>query len=288
MPVSGDNRPALVTADQLAVDYRHVEEGVTKALALAADTPPVIEDDDDLGACREAVKALMGEHKRAEALRVDNKAPYLDAERVIDSFFNALKKKCADAQAKIEAAAHRYLKKKEDAERARREEEARIAREAERKQNEEAQAAMRAAAEARRKADEAAMQAAQAERDKRERSEQEAREARAAAEKKEAEARAARQKEIEATAGAAQAQKSADAKPADLARTRVESGGIATLAQTWSFKIEAYAMVDLDALRPYFAEADVEKAIRRYVSFNKGDRPLKGVSIFPVTNAQMR
>jgi hypothetical protein len=44
--------------------------------------------------------------------------------------------------------------------------------------------------------------------------------------------------------------------------------------------------VDLEALRPYIAFADLEKAIRAYVKANKGSRPLKGVRIYQdvVTN----
>jgi hypothetical protein len=284
----GDNRPALITAEQLAIDFAHVEEAIAAALKLASEAPAVVEDDDDIATCREAVKTLQGEQKRAEALRVENKAPYLDAERVVDSYFNSLKEKLATKQATITAAAKRYLDKKEAEERARREAEARIAREAERKRQEEAAAAERAAAEERRRADEAARQAAQAEADQRARAEQEAREARAEAERKEAEARAARQKEVEAASAALEAEREVDAKPADMARTRVASGGMATLAQSWDFKIEAYADIDLDALRPYLTQADVEKAIRRYVGIHKNDRPLRGVSIFPKTEAQWR
>lgn len=286
-PKAGDNKPALITADQLAIDFAYLEQAIAKALAVAADAPSVIEDDDDIEACREAVKALMAEHKRAEALRVDVKAPYLDAERVVDSYFAALKKRLADCQAKIESAAKRYLDKKAVAERERREAEARAARDAERKAQEAREAAERAAAEERRKADDAARAAAKADADKRAEAERAAHAARAEAEAREAQAKAARQAELSAAATATQAERSADEKPADLARTRV-GDGMATLQQYWDFKIEAYADIDLEALRPYFAEADVEKAIRRYVAINKDSKPLRGVSIYPSTRAQMR
>lgn len=288
VPAIGDNRKALITADQLKIDFAHIEKDVTAALALANKTPSLIEDDEDIAVCREAVKALMKEHKRAEAIRVETKNPYLDAERVVDSFFAALKKQLADVQAGIEARAKHYLDKKAADERARREAEAAAARAAERKRQEEAAAAATAAAEERRRAEEAeAAAAAEVESEKRAEAEAEAAEARAAAEKSAANARAARQREIDAAATTARTQSAAEEKPADLARTRV-GDGMATLQQGFDFRIDAYATIDLDALRPYFSEADIEKAIRRYVGIHKGDKPLRGVTIFPTTKAQMR
>lgn len=283
-----DNKPALTSASQLSADFGHIEKAIKIALEIAEQTPVVVEDDEDIGICREAVKGLMTEHKRAEALRVETKNPYLDAERVVDSFFNTLKKRLADMQASIEVRAKCYLDKKAAAERARREEEARIAREAERKRQEEAAAADRAAAEERRKAEQAARAAVLADAKEREALEREAARAQAAADAKEVESRAARQKEIDAAAAASQAQKVANEKPADMARTRVASGGMATLQQGFDFEIVDLNAVDFQVLRPHIAMADIEKAIRGYVKIHKDTKPLAGVKIFPTTRAHMR
>ncbi|MCC8963718.1 hypothetical protein H8A95_15720, partial [Bradyrhizobium sp. Pear76] len=153
------NAEPLITADQLAKDFDYLETAVATALKVADDLPPVFEDEEDISAAREAVRGLMNEVKRAEARREDTKAPYLDAGRVVDSYFNLMKKRCADVQAQIEARAKRYLDRKAEEERRRREEEARVAREAERKRQEEAAAAQRAADEERRKAEEARLAA---------------------------------------------------------------------------------------------------------------------------------
>ena len=285
----GDNREPLITADQLAKDFDYLESAVATALSSAAQLPAVFEDEEDISAAREAVRGLLNEVKRAEARREDTKAPYLDAGRVVDSYFNSLKKRCADVQAQIEARAKRYLDKKAEDERKRREEEARVAREAERKRQEEAAAAQRAADEERRKAEEARL-AAQREADesKRKQAEEAAAAARAEAERKESEARAARQKEVDAAAAASQAQRAAEEKPAELARTRAASGGLATLAQSFEFEITDLADLDLEALRSHLSRADLEKAIRAHVRIHKDTVPLRGVRIFPTTSAQFR
>src|SRR5487761_1352592 len=101
----GDNREPLITADQLSKDFDYLETAVASALKVAGELPPVFEDEEDISAAREAVRGLLNEIKRAEARREDTKAPYLDAGRVVDSYFNTLKKRCADVQTQIESRA---------------------------------------------------------------------------------------------------------------------------------------------------------------------------------------
>lgn len=93
-----------------------------------------------------------------------------------------------------------------------------------------------------------------------------------------------------AQAAAAEAQTRAEdaatpVKPAELARTQT-AAGTATLEQRWEFEIVDFDKVDLNALRPYFTRADLEKAIRAFV--RAGRHELAGVHIFPTTNARMR
>ena len=57
-PAIGDNRPALITADQLAKDFAHIEAFVAGLEAAAKDVAPVVEDDDDLAIINALVPKL--------------------------------------------------------------------------------------------------------------------------------------------------------------------------------------------------------------------------------------
>lgn len=87
-------------------------------------------------------------------------------------------------------------------------------------------------------------------------------------------------------AAAIEATKAVQATPADMVRTRGDYGSVSTLRKSWVFEIVEYGDVSLDALRPYLARADVEKAIRAFVL--KGGRDLKGVRIFEEQKAMVR
>lgn len=191
-PTTNDNRPALVTTADLARDFAHISEGVSNALAGAQEVPAVFEDEDDISLARERVKALMGERKRAEATREDTKRPYLDAERVVQSFFATKVEEIDKAKAEIERRAKVYLDLKAKRERDQREAEARRQREEERKRDAEAAEARRKADEARREEEAAAERARKAQREAEEREEREL----AAARKREAAATAAEQEAV--------------------------------------------------------------------------------------------
>jgi flagellar biosynthesis GTPase FlhF len=82
-----------------------------------------------------------------------------------------------------------------------------------------------------------------------------------------------------ASANTERAEQEAAVSAADLVRTR--TNGVTASAKTeWSFRIANYAAIDLNALRPYLARADVEKAIRSMVRIQKGDTSLPGVEVF--------
>lgn len=87
---------------------------------------------------------------------------------------------------------------------------------------------------------------------------------------------------------AAEVQKTAEVKPAEMARTRGELGSVSTLKQTWTFAIEDEGAIDLEALRPYLPRTDIEKAIRAFVRVHKGSKKLDGVRIFEETSAVVR
>jgi hypothetical protein len=351
------NRAPLVTVDQLKIDFAYLDEAIAEIEAKIADAPSAVEDDEDLSVMREIVKALLTQHKRVEALRVDTKEPYLLATRVVDGHFNTLKTMLEKRQAGIEALAKVYLDRKKAEEQARRDAEARRAAEEQRRLAAEAQRAEAEAAAARRRADEerrreeeaerrrveeerkrreAAEQARiAAERAERQRIEEEQRAAKSADEAArlaaeaearrlaqeevrkqqeaersaeeerranerrriaaeteraaaEAEAQAAARREQEASAAALMAAKSAEAKPADMARTLTAGGGMATLKRSYDFEILDCDLIPLESMRSYIVTDDYERIIKRYISMHKDGRPLAGIRIFETTSAQFR
>lgn len=243
------NRPALITADLLAKDFAHVETAIAALETRGKVAPPVVEDDEDLAVINKLVVELRTAGKRADEVREENKKPYLDAGRIVDGFFKNFSRRIDTLKSGLEQRATRYLQKKADEERRRQAaEEAKLRQEAAQREA--------AAAEAAKAGDRVGAAVATEE------------------------AKTAGNRADDAAAAQA-------AKPADLARTHTDAG-TATLEETWSFQIEAYALINLDALRPYFAAADVEKAIGRYVAINKDTKPLDGVKIIKTSKARMR
>jgi hypothetical protein len=274
---TGHNKPAILTADMMARDFAYLDASLSEIETKVNDCPPVVEDDDDLEIIREAVKRCAGAFKRLETLRVESKEPYLAATRIVDGHFGKLKDIVSGWQATIEARGHRYLKKKEAAEKARREEEARRAAEAARAASERQRQAEaeRQKAEQARIASEQATQRISVEHHQREEN----------ARREEARLR---EESAQAQAAALKTQKAAEAKPADMARTR-SADGLSTLQEIWCFEVLDPHAIDLQdpVLRSFITWPDIEKAIGRYVRTHKGDRPLKGVRIYADTKPLM-
>lgn len=290
----GHNKPAILTKDMLVRDFAHLETAKDEVEALFKACPPVAEDDEDIETLRATARRGMAEIKRIETARVSNKEPYLSAQRVNDAHFNSMREIIQGWMNVIEARAKRLLDKRAADERARREQEAR-------------EAAQAAAA--------AALAAREAEQRRIEMEQAKLLEALSPAPPQAEEDTggfsmldtfasapvvapvidvvAARRDEsiktteaIMASNAAMKASEAAAAKPADMVRVR-SGDGITTLAETWDFEIMDAGAVDLNALREHFSIADIEKAIRRFVSLNKGDRSLQGVRIFSGTKIRM-
>ena len=86
---------------------------------------------------------------------------------------------------------------------------------------------------------------------------------------------------------AAIAQEAADVSAADLSRTRSENGGsLSSLQSTWKVADVDRATLDLEALRPYLTQADLEKACRAFV--RAGGRKLAGSRIYEDKKAVAR
>jgi hypothetical protein len=86
---------------------------------------------------------------------------------------------------------------------------------------------------------------------------------------------------------AERAEAAAGASVAEMVKTRVD-GVTASARAEWTFRIEDYDAVDLNALRPYMARADVEKAIRSMVRIQKGSTTLAGVSVYEDVKSTFR
>jgi len=84
----------------------------------------------------------------------------------------------------------------------------------------------------------------------------------------------------------AERQRRAEATPAELSRVRGEYGAVASLHREWTFGDLDRNALDLETLRPYFAVADLEKAVRAFI--RAGGRSCRGVRIFETTTTRVR
>ena len=282
--VPGSNQApdyAQIVTDRIAEEYREISNTVADLLAEAREMPKTVESDDTALKLGALIKRLRDSDSRIESVRTLEKEPYLRGGNAVDSFFNALRDKIGKRNKNDRAAApgaidilqariNDYQERKIAEERARQEAARR-----------EAEAIAKAAADkARKEAQEAADREAAASR------------ARTAA------TQAARQREAEAQQAAAdkaaaEAQRTAElaeearlaslAKPSDIARVRGndQSGAGVTL----TVAKEPYAIltdrnkVDLDLLRPYFTDAEIEKALRGWAKATGHRITMEGAEI---------
>lgn len=253
-PGTGHNRGPLPIGRELSDTLIDENQAIVdRCNDLLAREIMTVDDEISAKAASDYVEEIKKERKKVEAKRVDVKEPYLEGSRRVDGFFRSILDPLDGLQVRVEQQRLRgYLRKKADEERRAREEAERIAREeAARKQREAAEAAARL------------------------KSEEDLKRAIAA----EAEAQTA-------TVEHQRAIKSAAAPVAELARTRSDDGALATLRTFWTFKDMNRREIDLEALRPYLALADIEKAVRALIK--SGGRELKGVVIFQDQSAMVR
>lgn len=285
-PAIGDNRPALITADQLAKDFPHIEAFVAGLEAKAKDVPPAIEDDEDLALVNEIVPKLRAGAKRCDEVRDENKRPYLEAGNVVQAFFKSLEQRLTTLKTDLESRGGRYLKKKADAERIAREEEARKAREEEARQRAAAEAAEAQARRAREAAEKAEAERAKAAATGDAMAIANAAMAKAAADVGTAAATARAQAEQKAASEAATQtavmEKAATAKTADLARTHT-AGGTSTLLEAYEPKVDDFQKVDLLAIRAFIRSDEIMLALRAYARANKDELKADRAGIDGVT-----
>lgn len=246
----GDNQPEVEVdplLERLQENHADLITRRDELLAGIARAPVIINDEETAGKMADFAEQLTKFVKRTDAVHADEKAPFLTAGRTVDNFWHSLKDDIATGKTSLNVVRKKYADAKAAEELRRREELARMAREeAERLERE---AAERAAA----MENESDLAAAQ-------KAEEDAEQARLDAEK---------------------VQKAADAKPAEMGRSRGDYGGLTTLKQFWDFADLDRAKLDLEALRQHIPEEALEKAVR---SFIKADgRELAGVRIFENT-----
>lgn len=274
-----DNNPPLITTDELLVDHNAINQAVAELEERASFVPSEIFDDAEQGKLQDVIKAIDDQAKIVETTREGVKGPYLTATRVIDGYFKTLSDAKGQKQGRLDkirmalaTVGNAYLRKKEA--------EARATRQAEVDR-------VRKVEENNRRLAREAEEAAERLRDRNRPT--------AAAEKETVAAAHTTQAGIAAQA-AADAEQAAAVPPADLARTRSDSGTLGTLAAEWGHTIVDLDEVPASKLWPYISRGEKEKAIRTFIKQNAPGKPqpdqtwdgLPGVKIFGTTKGVYR
>lgn len=255
---------AQQVTERIASEYAALTKSIEDLLAESEEMPVVVEDDAAALKLGALIKRMRDADTRAEGIRVAEGEPYLRGKNAVDSFFFAWRDKIGrrnknDRSAKpgatdvLQARINDYQNRKIAEENARleaeRREAARLAQEASDKAAREA----RDAEEARLKAERA-------------RKAENVTATRAAAEAQERAADAAREEAARTAELAEEARLASLAKPADIARVRgndnTGAGVTLTVAQEPYALLTDRAKVNMELLRPYFTDAEIEKALR--------------------------
>lgn len=262
--VPGSNQApdyAQQETQRLADDYVGLTDSLAMLLEEAGAFPAGVNDDAEALARGAVIKKLRDLDSRVEGVRVLEKEPHLRRGNAVDSFFNVMRDQIGrrvrtakpGAIDVLQADINDYQNRKIAEERARQEA---ARREAERVAREAEEAARKAAAEAAEKAA-AAERARKAENIQARQREAEAQQQAADA----ARAEARRTAEL-----AEEARLAALAKPADIARVRGAdqsgAGVLLTVGQEPYAILTDRTKVNMEMLRPYFTDAEIEKALR--------------------------
>lgn len=232
----------------LAADFVDLQAEVSDLLDKAGDLPSRVDSDDDQIKVGKWIIDAKDLAHKVDKTRTEEGRPILDAQRGINGFFKAVAEPILKAVDAHQRAADDYARRKAAEERAR---------------------AQREAEEARRREEEERQRAEQLKRP-------------------DAVARAEGRAEALA-AEADAAEERALASNADLTRMRAE-GVTSSARTTWAWEFESKnALYDsLGPLSPFFAEADVVKAINAMVRAQKGRTSLPGVRVFEKAVASFR
>lgn len=238
--------------ERLTSQYADLAARNDELLAACELAPSAVADDEADKDLSDFLVQLHKQMKRIEAIRVDEKEVYLAGGRTVDGFFRNVHEPINKWYKELNTRLTYYKTQKEIAERRKREAEQRRADEI-----------ARAAAE------EAARQAA--------------------AIKKESDlnkALEAEERAKQAAAAALKAREEAQAKAAELSRTRSDHGSVSGLRVRWTGHMTDRATLDLRVLREHLSEDAINQAIRSFVK--RGGRELKGAYIYEAKSTQVR
>ena len=247
----GHNKPPSEqeqTRDFLAEKTVELQRRYNDLIEAVDRAPTECSDDETAGKLADMVKLLTACHKSFEAQRVAEKEPFLTECRSVDGFFKKFTESLDNARKKVTRPLDTYLLRKAEEKRA-------AEREAARKQREEADRLAREAEELRlanmtQASDDTLKQA------------------------------------VRMDEQAEKSEKQAEARPAELARTRGDYGSLATLRTVWVGQIVDKNAVDLEALRPFMSDDVLQKLINAAV--RAGFREIRGVKIFEQSSAQVK
>jgi hypothetical protein len=253
----GHNNPPIneVLKDQ----YKEMIWQIKRLEDAAFDLPSRIESDAQVESVQGFVQKARPLLKQVEDTRTREKEPHLSAGRTVDLFFKSLSDGLTRALSDVQARVNAYTAAKLEAERVRREQEARALREEAEKARREAEAALRAQSQERETMLKGSFDS-------------EVVQASALAERADMEAAAA--------------QRAANASAADMSRLRTQSG-VVSAQEVLDFEITDLNRVDLEALRPYLPFDAIEKAVRSFIRQHKDTKQIAGVRIFKTIKARM-
>lgn len=266
IPTGSNEAPdfAKQVNDRLTLDYIGLTNTLADLLEESTKLPEKVSSDADALLVGELIKRMRDLDRRVEAAREVEKEPYLRGGNAVDSWFNGMRdkigkrnrndRKAADGAADtLQGRINVFQEEKIAAERARRAAEAAAAEKAAR------EAAQKAAAEA------AAAEAARLAAERARKPEAAAMKEAVAAQQEQA-AAVAQIAADDAAAHADDAKMATYAKPSDIARVRGGSGGgggvTLTVAQEPYATLLDRSKVDMEMLRPFFTDAEIEKALR--------------------------
>lgn len=250
LTIGGNNPPNDEELLRATLADRHAKalERAQTLIEAVERIPETCEDDTTAGKISDTMKMIAESYKTLEAQRVNEKEPYLKLGRSVDGFFKVTLDRLTQAKAKAQKPLDMFLRRKAEEER-----QARLAEAARLRQEAEAKAAQAAAEEQARM--------------------------KAQAETTFVDARVTEQK-------AEAMQKSAEAKPAEMAQTRSSTGSLATLRTRWVGELVDVAHLDLEALRTHINPDALQKAVNSFVA--AGGRNLRGASIYEKTESVVR
>lgn len=245
--------PRPLTPEEIAafLDYAGTglierRDALIEALHAATEAYPVIENDEVLGEVAENTKMSALLGRTSRERHDEHKAPFLAGGRVVDKWFHDFMTPLAAAMAPVQAAMNRYGEKKLADQR-------RIAAEVRAKAQAEADRLAEIAARdmrARRNSDESLKAAAKAE------------------------------------AVAESATRAENARPADMTRTRGDYGAVASVRETWSWKVVSLKAVPW----PYLMinETAVKEAARARDESGKPIAVIPGIEWVSTTKVGVR